>query len=212
MIVTLDMPGPKLACRVPETTGDVLEWLVRIRCMESPEHRFTAAKLWLFSHVLELPDGYELPTTDGEERPGITWLERACSTLAQLAELPPRVVDDIERMECRKLDIDDTWKPLSRCDCVQCRWDPDDGPPPELPPGQTCIYGDIDRRAVMVSTLIAGIEDLSAPWWFTQARLAMKRAEWKANRKRAEDSDPEERKDYVESGQELGQLLRGGRR
>src|SRR5690606_20968432 len=100
-------------------------------------------------------------------------------TLIAHASLPDAVLEDIVRLEGRKAGIDDDWRPTSKCDCVQCRWDPSDGPMPTLPPEHECLFGGLDPRAALVIGQLAAVDDLAMPYWAAQARAQMQIAEWR---------------------------------
>lgn len=215
MIVRLDMSGELVECLVPETAAEVLDFRVRIRCIDDADVRLGAARQWFLERADGVPidaDGLPAwPSTEGEELPGSVWLFAACETLISHAALSDDVVDDIVKLEDRKNDVPPDWQPQSKCDCVQCRWDPDDGPMPELPPEHTCMFDDIDPRAAHVVATLAGAEDLTQPFWAVQALQALKTAEWRRFRYREEQKEIEEveGEEFREASAELGSMLRG---
>ena len=215
MNVLLDMSGTTLECRVPTTAAEVLDFRVRIRCITDPTARLLAARQWFFEHVLDSPAELpEWPKTDEEELPGSIWLYAACETLISRACLSEDVIRDVVRLEDRKNGIAEDWRPRSKCDCVQCRWDPRDGPMPELPPEHECLFGGLDPRAALVVSEVSGVEDLSQPYWLVQARAALQVAQWRRWRHEAEERERKdtERPEWLKAASQLGDLLRGGRR
>lgn len=204
-------------CSCPSTAAEVLELLVRIRCIDDDERRLGEVRQWFLRCVVnldELPvddDGViDWPVTEDEDIETFAWVWSACLLLIDGAALDADVVRDITRLEDRKNGVPNDWEPASKCDCVQCRWKPEYGPMPELPDEHECIYQDLDPRAAHVIAQLAGVEDLHQPWWAVQAQTAMQRAQWRRyryERYQREIEGPE----YESAAAELGDLLRGHR-
>lgn len=205
MIVTLDIAGAALACRVPQTTLDVLQWRVRIASLPL-EAKLRCANDWLRSHVVNTDENgpadtqwlgllQHLAGIDTTDTPAIAHLLLAGDLLCEQAGYPAELLAGIVTFRDRQNGIDPNWKPQPVCDCYQCV---SRGRVPN-DPDMVCVY-DVPDMSVEAAIALSGIEDVNEPYWLTQVRGAMQRADsrrW-AHEREQRELDREENREREE--------------
>lgn len=213
----VEVPNPfelRLVCREPETTREVLEFRVWIRCLEDVARKRHAVAGWLAAHVVS-PDvdaltfvglATELEAGDDPDE-GWTWLHWACETLCQRAELPKARLDGMLALLDRQCGIDPEWHPATACDCGWCmQYVPTDQ---ALPEGMTCLYADRDVVDLVIAS--AGLESIDDPYWLTQCRGVHRQAEGRrlAHEREKRDDEPRLQKEWADRQARLAAALTG---
>lgn len=192
----------------PPTMADVLDWRVWCQCIEGDDLEDTlrvqaeAALAWACKWIVgHSTDTLALALNEvAEPAEYIPAVVAICDTIANSACLPDDVLQSMAAVLDKQNEVPAEYRAPGMCTCPRCRRGL------ENPKGVTCLYDDIDPRALRALSQVAGVEDMGERPYIAQVRGVMAHAE--GRRLRYERQQREERDEYMSKLREKG-VIRG---
>ena len=193
----------------PTTARDVLDWTVWIsaRTGDHQQSFINAAQWaaqWCTEHDEDTLTVALFAEADGEPLKALGHMVSLCNAMAESAGLPKEVLSDLGKLLDRKNEVPPNFRPPGSCGCRQCVA-ARNGIDMANPPGEPCIFDDIDQRALFASRA-SDVQNPGAPYYLEQVRQEIDNAQ---GRKWAfEKHSREERERYHKAMKDRGFMRR----
>ena len=196
MISTHLLGGRVIRFRIPPTAADILDWKIKIQCVshvvedgEDGPVRLEGARAQILLGLRWAAQWveFDIATSRPADQLGVLiakWVPEAerffavvelCNAICASASLDVEVLDSITAMYDERNSVPKEFKSPPLCPCFRCEMAQHEKVV-ENPPGEKCLFEEVDPRAVLAVMELARVDSVDEPYYVSQIRGALSRA------------------------------------